>query len=440
VLPVDVIALTTAFSNSGKWGVVSGETFGEALRRLRQERELSLRGLAKLAPIDYGYLSKIENGHRPGTLPVARAVDRALGANGELVAIARAERAQRIRSAVPFDPMKRRTLMKWGLTAPALAELLTSSDAGRIGKIGAADADELQDTAVRLYGLDYQHGGASLWQSAAACVGEAYTMLENGSYGESVGKRLLRATGRIQMCAGWLAFDAGRHDVARSCYTEALALARQAGDPEVETHALANLAFQSNVLGRPREAARFADGAERAAIAPHGRARLTAIPQLRRAVALSLSGDAMGSARAVARARTVFDRDADKPVEEWCAFLGPAELDGIEGTCLVELSRPAKAAALLERAVAGHSDRYARNRALYRVRLARVRLDQSEVEGAAEAAATALDDLAGEVASWRVSSELTTVAGRLAAYPNEARAAQFLDQFAMFRRGSLVLP
>ena len=435
MLPVDVIALTTVLSESGKWGVVSGETFGEALRRLRQDQELSLRALAKLAPIDYGYLSKIENGHRPGTLAVARAVDKALGANGELVAIARAEQAQRLRSAVPFDPMRRRTLMKWGLAAPALAELLSSSDTGgRMGKIGVADADELQDTAVRLYGLDYQHGGASLWQSAAACVGEAYTMLEHGSYGDSVGKRLLRATGRIQMCAGWLAFDAGRHDVARSCYTEALALARQAGDAEVETHALANLAFQSNVMGRPREATRFADGAERTASAPHGRARLAAIPQLRRAIALSLCGDATGSARAIARARNIVECEADKPAEEWCSFLGPAELDGIEGTCLMEVGRSVQASALLEQAVAGYSVRYARNRALYRVRLARARLDRNEVDSAAESANAALDDLTGHVASWRVSSELTQVASRLAAYPHEASAARFIDRCTTLKR------
>jgi transcriptional regulator with XRE-family HTH domain len=430
VLPVDVTALTTAFEKSPKWAVVNGETFGEALRRLRQERGLSLRALAKLAPLDYGYLSKIENGHRHGTLPVARAVDKALEANGELVAIARAEYAQRVVHTAPFDPMRRRSLMKWGLTAPALAALVGSSaDLRRIGRVGVADADELQDSAVRLYGLDYQHGGASLWQSAVACVAEAYAMLEHGTYGDSVGQRLIRATGRIQMCAGWLAFDAGCHDVARSCYTEALALARQANDAEVETHALANLAFQSNLLGRPREAARFAEGAERSATAPHGRPRLGAIPQLRRAVALALSDDARGSDRAIARARTILERDADKPAEEWCAFLGPPELDGVEGTCRMELGRSAHAEKLLERAVTSYSNRYLRNRALYRVRLARTRLDLNEIDGAAESANAAIDDLTGQVASWRVSSELAQVADRLAASPNRGVATHFLDRY-----------
>ena len=51
------------------------EAFAAALRRLRVERGMSLRGLAALAPLDVGYLSKIENGHRKVTLSVARAVD-----------------------------------------------------------------------------------------------------------------------------------------------------------------------------------------------------------------------------------------------------------------------------------------------------------------------------------------------------------------------------
>lgn len=241
------------------------------------------------------------------------------------------------------------------------------------------------------------------------------------------------ATGRVQMCAGWLAFDSGRHEVARSCYTEALALARQANDAEVEVHALSNLAFQSNVLGRPREAMRFIEGAVRADSAPHGRARLSAIPQLRRAVAFSLSQDKAGQKKAIAAAREILDRDRDKPAEEWCAFLSLAELGGVEGTCLVELEQPKRAGVLLERAIEGYSGRYARNRALYRVRLARARLDQRWVDGAAEAALAALDDLTDQVASWRVENELATVSKRLAQFPDEPSVKRFIEQYSANR-------
>jgi hypothetical protein len=125
----------------------------------------------------------------------------------------------------------------------------------------------------------------------------------------------------------------------------------------------------------------------------------------------------------------VLDQEGDKPAEEWCAFLGPAELDGVEGTCLIELGEPARAAQLLERAVAAYSDRYARNRALYRVRLARARLDLKAVDGAAEAATAALDDLSRQVASWRVHTELAAVGERLASYPREPSAEQFIHRY-----------
>lgn len=40
-------------------------TFGERVRTLRQEKEMSQRALAGLVGLDVTYLSKIENGHLP---------------------------------------------------------------------------------------------------------------------------------------------------------------------------------------------------------------------------------------------------------------------------------------------------------------------------------------------------------------------------------------
>ena len=42
------------------------------------------------------------------------------------------------------------------------------------------------------------------------------------------------ATARLQECADWLAFDAGQDNVAWASYSDALTLARQADDREVE--------------------------------------------------------------------------------------------------------------------------------------------------------------------------------------------------------------
>jgi transcriptional regulator with XRE-family HTH domain len=326
--------------------------------------------------------------------------------------------------AVAFEDMKRRTLMKWGVAATA-----ASSITGAGTTVGLADARRLERAAARLHGLDQRHGGDTLWQAALVKAHDGMRFLEHGSYTETVGQLLLTATGQLQICAGWLALDAGQQQVARDCFGEALAVSHQANDPKIETRALANLAYQSNLLGKPREALRYAYGAEQAATGSGAPPWLAAIPQLRLAVSNARTGNARDADRAVSQSRRVLDRDNDTAGEEWSAFLSSSEIDGIEATCAIELGRPARAERLLEQTIANYEQQLARNLAGWRVRLARARLDMGAVDGAAEAAHGVLDDLAGEVASWRIGAELDAVASRLATYPEVPEVAGFLDRY-----------
>ncbi|MGH3899906.1 MAG: hypothetical protein ACRDTA_17035, partial [Pseudonocardiaceae bacterium] len=133
--------------------------------------------------------------------------------------------------AVALEGMKRRTLMKWSVAAPAAASLSTGA--------GMADVNRLQRSAARLHSLDQQHGGETLWQAALAEARDGMQLLEYSSYTDTVSQHLLTATGQLLICAGWLALDAGQHEVARSCFGEALAMSRQANDAQIETRALA---------------------------------------------------------------------------------------------------------------------------------------------------------------------------------------------------------
>jgi hypothetical protein len=327
--------------------------------------------------------------------------------------------------AVPWDDMKRRTLVKWGVVTTAAAGL----GVGASTAVGLADVQRLQRAAARLHSLDQQHGGASLWQAALTQAHDGVQLLEYGSYTDSVGLRLVSATGRLQYCAGWLALDAGQHEIARTCFTDALTMSRHAEDAQTEMLALANLAMQSNDLARPREALRYAAGAEQAASGAAAAPWLAVIPQGRLAIASSLMGDACGADRAISQARRVLEHEDDTEPEEWSSFLSPSYVDGVEAACAMELQRAARAERLLEQAIAGYPQQCARNLALIRVRLARARLDQNAVDGAAEASHAALDDLSGEVASWRVGSELAAVAQRLAAYPEVEGVEGFLTRY-----------
>ena len=129
------------------------------------------------------------------------------------------------------------------------------------------------------------------------------------------------------------------------------------------------------------------------------------------------------------QARRVLDGDSNTAGEEWSAFLSSSEIDGIEATCAIELGRPQHAERLLEQTIASYERQFARNLAGWRVRLARARLDMGAADGAAEAAHGVLDDIAGEVASWRIGAELGVVAAGLAAHHEIDEVARFLDRY-----------
>ncbi|MFF7211687.1 helix-turn-helix domain-containing protein [Streptomyces sp. NPDC008238] len=71
--------------DAGKPDAPTTHSFPERLRRLRQERGLSLADLARRTHYSKGYLSKIETGAKRATVDVARLCDQVLGAEGKLL-------------------------------------------------------------------------------------------------------------------------------------------------------------------------------------------------------------------------------------------------------------------------------------------------------------------------------------------------------------------
>jgi transcriptional regulator with XRE-family HTH domain len=76
--------------------------FGVTLRRLREQRGLSLRELARDAVHGKSYLHELETGLKQPTLDVARRLDEVLGAGGELASLVRGPGA-RVGSATAGD-------------------------------------------------------------------------------------------------------------------------------------------------------------------------------------------------------------------------------------------------------------------------------------------------------------------------------------------------
>jgi transcriptional regulator with XRE-family HTH domain len=60
---------------SGNTGNGAATAFGQQLRKMRQSHHWTLRELAARAGVNYSVLSRVENGQRPPTEAVARALD-----------------------------------------------------------------------------------------------------------------------------------------------------------------------------------------------------------------------------------------------------------------------------------------------------------------------------------------------------------------------------
>ena len=280
-----------------------------------------------------------------------------------------------------------------------------------------------------LYQLDYRYGGDTLCDQASAQLKRANRLLNRGIYNERVGRRLQVAMGELGICAGWLAFDAGRQDQARYCYTEALAAARMADDKELEVHVLANMSMQAVALDRPREGLRLAEAARRQS-AGWATPTLTSLLAVREARAWAKLREAKQVERTMAEARRALDQsDATEEKPVWITFFDEAELSGNDGVCQLDLGKPNQATNLLEQACAGQRDSFVRNRSLYTVRLAASYLARQDVTTACQLAQDALALVANEVTSTRTLNELREFRRRVSRFRSSAAAKQFAARF-----------
>ncbi|MFI0809400.1 nSTAND1 domain-containing NTPase [Streptomyces echinatus] len=118
--------------NDGDRTVPTTPSFPAQLRRLRQQRGLSLADLARQTHYSKGYLSKIETGAKRATVDVARRCDQILDAEGELLRLVAAPR--------PARPGDGNDVTGPACPYPGLSAY-TTQDAGRFfGRERATDA------------------------------------------------------------------------------------------------------------------------------------------------------------------------------------------------------------------------------------------------------------------------------------------------------------
>ncbi|MFG3548046.1 hypothetical protein [Streptomyces sp. NPDC047725] len=330
----------------------------------------------------------------------------------------------------------RRAFMTGGATVAAvsLGPLGFTTEAAEAAAVprtarraGAGEAGVLEEAVRRIRLLDDRHGADGLYRRAAEPLRAAYALLDAGATRQATADRLYAGAGELAISVGWLAHDSGRFDDARSHYAEALATARMTGDPGVEAHAFCNTAFLARDAGRPREAVRAAQAAQRAA-RPLGSARLMSLLALREAGGWAGLADRTGCEQALTRAQVLFDRGPSDADPEWMSFFGAAELEGLEAQCWSTLGDWTRAAAHARRAAELQDPHFTRNLALYSAELADDLARGGRPDEAAAAGMRVLD-LLGEVQSSRVRAMLAGTVRVLSPHRRAVGVAVFLERY-----------
>ncbi|MFE2335891.1 hypothetical protein [Streptomyces coelicoflavus] len=333
----------------------------------------------------------------------------------------------------------RRAFMTSGATvaAASLGPLGLALDAAAAGRptrrAGTGEAGALEEAVRRIRLLDDRHGADGLYRRAAAPLRTAYALLDAGASRQATADRLYTGAGELAISVGWLAHDSGRFDDARSHYAEALATARMNGDAGLEAHAFCNMAFLARDAGRPREAVRAAQAAQRAA-RPLGSDRLMSLLSLREAGGWAGLADRVGCEQALVRAQTFYGRGPSETDPEWMSFYGEAELEGLEAQCWSTLGDWPRAARHARRAADLQDPHFTRNLALYSAELADDLARGGRPDEAAGAGLRVLD-LLGEVQSSRIHTMLAGTTRVLLPHRRSPTVSTFLD-----RHGALPRP
>ncbi len=309
---------------------------GAAIRRLLDERRLSLRAAAAQAPWNPGYLSQVINGKRKGSEQLARDLDRALGTGGELVAIWEASEGPWIArslseaAAASFPGKSDITPPPAGTTAEGATAVLRSWHEGSphpgirvltAQQAGPSEIERLEATVDMFRIRDHERGGVLGRRAATGQLADIAEILAH-PHPEPLRRRLLGVAARMSIVVAHMSADAGLEGHAVRYLDLALGAAREAGDRELGARAVNAIARRILQAGQPQQAA---------ALLQHARASLRNIPPS--LTALLYTTEAWASA-------ALGDYDATEPCLEQAAALasgdgnvGPAEVAGVAGAC-----------------------------------------------------------------------------------------------------------
>lgn len=292
----------------------------------------------------------------------------------------------------------------------------TVADSSGIGirkgrkRIGDQEVMQIRAVTEVFRSLDNAYGGGLTCEAVIGQLISTASLIEDTTYTEEVGRKLITGMGDLATVAGWMCHDVSRHVAAQRYFLLALQAAKEADDSSLGAHVLCCMARQAGHLSRPR------DALELIHLARYG-ARHTATPTVDallhslEARYYAVLGRLKDFDRSAGQAEAAFaDRNpAQDPA--WVAYFDTSEYYATLGIChqiAARVSAPdqaRRAVDMIGRALDCRDPSRVRSRAFDHLGLARAYLAVGELESAAAAGTTALE-LIGRVSSIRVRDRL----------------------------------
>lgn len=359
------------------------------LRRARTDAGLSLAALAARTHFSKPLLGLLETGKRTISPEHVVAYSRALCV--PVTAL----------YGAPDDPL--RVAHEWLVSETPAAR---HTAAGR--RVGSSLATELEERVVELRHLDDVIGGGDLIPLVRRELADAERVVNEASYDEGTGRRLLTAVGELAQLAGWVASDAGQYAEAQHGYLSGVSAARDAGNRPLAGQLLSSLSYQMANVGHPADAALLARSAVAGARDATPVVRALLLERVAWASARSRDTDATRhTLDAVDDAYAARSTGTEEP--EWVYWLDRNEIDVMAGRCLIELGEPARAEPLITHAVDAYAPEHTREVALYRTWIAEAYARSGELD-AARSALRAARKAGDGVNSTRLATRVDQVA------------------------------
>ncbi|MEV6446353.1 helix-turn-helix transcriptional regulator [Amycolatopsis sp. NPDC051716] len=200
--------------------------------------------------------------------------------------------------------------------APPSDLVIASSVPNGESRLDATYVESLHARIQELVRMDMQFGGDHSAGIALKLFQSVHRKLGNVECDPAIEADLYSAAGELGELAGWLLFDAGKHELVRRVNNEALNLLRMAGDRSTEVLTLQNMSMHAGHLKRPGEALRLSQMVlDQHKLSP----RLRALFLTRKARAFALGGDDDNAKRTFDQAHSLYldgVRD-DDPAWAW---------------------------------------------------------------------------------------------------------------------------